>query len=1332
MHDSLQIVIALLGVLSQILVLGQHIYAKGDVKTGRLDSGSGSPSNVTKSNKRPPRKLIDLAFVLLCSAFFALLLTDSLIISGRNPAPGLGTIVIVTVISLTVVTLMGTAWVLGLGELVTGCLAVTTLIVLLLSAGGPFFSSESDTVAGLSLLIPTVSLVTLAASMFIYSFGSPLSRSVQNNKRVGVSLILLAIIMISSAALGKALVMDVVNDPRNPKISQGQALIHKIMGVSLQDRRKFYRLASEISLSRTYQKYFRAVSLDQLLNETTQTDQKSPQELKSSLPSKVRSGNNQPTKQTSELIDDVQTISSLKQDLSGSTVEPDVLRAQGFSRTDFLFAYFETLDLLRKEEYLINRLGWIHPAGLDNQSTAAISLPGTTPDERFESTSSLRQFLTLYDQPNFRQKILKEFEYPEQIRQFFRVRDEKSESRIRLFGETELSPPNSLYRPTLFPKFDATVTNAQLRQQLTLPLRPEAYLAYKQYKETARLITENEFKNRLSEADFDRLTGVFNNLDEQAQDAFLDYVINNKKISTDKVYQTLLDLKGIDFTTFASSPDPLAVEKLVSILEGNKLDNKDLQDLGERITTTDSRQAKDTFLELLKGEHSDISIKKLFQSQVFNLVDQSHKFLADDKRDFFDAVADPVWIVTKHIASASSSRDTSNNQSEAPSLTVYLAEFRKLDEQDKAGVLQQLAISLYQPGGPYSLDPIRLIVSQARTWNNIAGLVCASLLSLPPLFVGLFVGEFLSRKLVARDRIREIIEQESDSYPEEGGIFGNPVEALHGRSELLGSLRKLAERGWSTIGIVGRRGVGKSRLLYSLFRSEFDEPLAPTVKAWVASPSKFEEEDFIYSIFERLAISTEGRTASYLGARPLSTRRIEHRGAQVSSWFYAASFVILGIVIYEMYNRLTRSDIVVAWWPILALVLSSVVVFVYYLSKLQPVNLASWLQRDRNQNPHTVMLYKEVYEALEVLRDRKRGRAGVSRQRGDTLRQLAMTGFAMLFSLSIGFIVLSIDRPYSDFALLLTLIIAGLSCWAWLYLFQRRAVAQDRITNYGQSVMSLIADYRAFAATIVYRLRQGALGHSVDRRFSVLICIDELDKIVDFAEIRQFLRKIKAIFEVPGVYYYVSLAQDTLTALYLGSASGKNEIDSAFDHIVSIEPLSCDVGEQIVLEYLSSHDFKNGPTRLERVIAAIAFGIPRDMIRRCDELLAQHDHSSLQASAVPSDLRRMQASMGYDLHQISKAQMRQLASSPLESALAAEAMSNSVQLGDPQHRIILSTWVLSLIEVATGLDNEQRWKEVSQALSSIGYRLPLDPLADIQEDVLRVHSELVAGGLNSS
>jgi hypothetical protein len=44
------------------------------------------------------------------------------------------------------------------------------------------------------------------------------------------------------------------------------------------------------------------------------------------------------------------------------------------------------------------------------------------------------------------------------------------------------------------------------------------------------------------------------------------------------------------------------------------------------------------------------------------------------------------------------------------------------------------------------------------------------------------------------------------------------------------------------------------------------------------------------------------------------------------------------------------------------------ILFVNYLTKLQPINLTSWLQRSRDQNPHTYLLYRDVYSVLESLR----------------------------------------------------------------------------------------------------------------------------------------------------------------------------------------------------------------------------------------------------------------------------------------------------------------------------------------------------------------------------
>jgi hypothetical protein len=92
------------------------------------------------------------------------------------------------------------------------------------------------------------------------------------------------------------------------------------------------------------------------------------------------------------------------------------------------------------------------------------------------------------------------------------------------------------------------------------------------------------------------------------------------------------------------------------------------------------------------------------------------------------------------------------------------------------------------------------------------------------------------------------------------------------------------------------------------------------------------------------------------------------------------------------------------------------------------------------------------------------------------------------------------------------------------------------------------------------------------------------------------------IFEIPGAYYFLSISEDGLRALYLGAAEGKNEIDSTFDHIIRIPPADCDLGEEIARAYLNKHSNIPRDKRIDRTIAAISYGVPRDIIRRCDEI----------------------------------------------------------------------------------------------------------------------------------
>ena len=133
------------------------------------------------------------------------------------------------------------------------------------------------------------------------------------------------------------------------------------------------------------------------------------------------------------------------------------------------------------------------------------------------------------------------------------------------------------------------------------------------------------------------------------------------------------------------------------------------------------------------------------------------------------------------------------------------------------------------------------------------------------------------------------------------------------------------------------------------------------------------------------------------------------------------------------------------------------------------------------------------------------------------------------------------------------IVFAVLALVAWLYVYLHSS-AGGQLKARALSLMSLIAEYRAFASTIVYRPGRGALGRTSNMVFP-LVCVDELDKIVDFEDIRTFVAGLRQSSRYQVFDYYVSLAEDTLNELYLGPAEGKNEIDSSFDHIIRIPPV---------------------------------------------------------------------------------------------------------------------------------------------------------------------------------
>lgn len=1356
----LQVVIALVGILTQLMLIIKSLLKDAPEKK---DQATVDESVSDKGTIERKRSIIDLSFVLICAALFSLLLTDSLLISGKSPSPRVDTILYVFCLTAAVTGTLVGAWHLNKGELVAGCLAITTLIVLIISPGGPFFSSSKGSEEGLSLWVPVVALVILASISILYSFGNPFTRSLSKTRRLLVSSVLIAIIVIAAVALGKHNINAIKADARTPKLDHPDVreLLSKITNEEVDTQRDFYRFASEVVSSGTYKQHHRTVegergSLRQNIEtqgsiqqssgiDATNTNttakglaEKKPSPQDKSLPSSSKTpSQSEDDDEDNKGVEDQQrterealnvmvraadrlgdtsakaVLNSMESRLGGVIYTAEEQRQQeGNNTIRFLINHFKALDNDQQLSYLEQRLLWIHPAGLPSESQANVSLPGTTINSRFEILSYYRTGQALNDGEKRRIKLRSQFDYPSIVRAGFKEPSGDSQN---------------ILNARLFPKADPLPMTMRLMDQMTLPQKEEAYTSYEEYNLMALSLVKDRFQAKV---DVKSIATTFNQLDSTAQDAFLLYAVNNKT-EPQAVYQMLLDFKAnhINFVPLSESKDSLVVEKLRSMVEGKDIPNEDVELVGlaRAIRNMPSKSCRDTFINLLKSENTSTPIKRLFQSGVFDLVAQIDANLGNERKEFLEYIADPIWSVIKHIAETEKIKPDSK-----VNLLPLLEQFRSLQGADQEGLLLYLAISLYQPGGDYSLSPVDLLIAQAELINPTAGLLSAATIIIPLLLIAVWGGSFVARKLVGRDRLREVVLKETIEYPNDGTAFGTPVDLL-GREDILRNLRNLAEKGWSTIGVVGRRGIGKSRLLYGLAQSKDGEADKPSIKVWVSSPSKFQEDEFVCSMFERLALSTEAAIANNLGVRPISIRRLENRIAQVGAWAYAGAVLVLTLIIYNMVTRLSRVDIVITWIPIIALILVSMGLFINYVLKLQPVDLTLWLQRDRTNNPHTVMLYREVIEALHRLRYRSHS---ISITSGSGIRLSKLVWLILLGVIGIfsSYVVVSnilsgppLSGSFIQFAILALTSLVGL-----VFLSRQWSRNLEGGSAFGQSLMSLIADYRNFACTVVYRLKQGALTSIPAHKFFVMICIDELDKIVDFDDIRTFVRRIKAIFEVPGVYYYVSLAEDTLTALYLGPAEGKNEIDSSFDHIVRIPPISCAIGEEIAKRYLESHGYPNPAKRLARTISTLSFGIPRDILRRCDEFMARTDSSSLTPQQIVSEVRQTQGMMGYELQYLSKKEINSLAECSPTSAQNILELLNSTTPNHPASRLLLSLWLIFLIELAVSIEEEAVWENISNELCNTGYKLPVDNLYDLKQEIVMLHEKVVTSITNVS
>lgn len=114
--------------------------------------------------------------------------------------------------------------------------------------------------------------------------------------------------------------------------------------------------------------------------------------------------------------------------------------------------------------------------------------------------------------------------------------------------------------------------------------------------------------------------------------------------------------------------------------------------------------------------------------------------------------------------------------------------------------------------------------------------------------------------------------------------------------------------------------------------------------------------------------------------------------------------------------------------------------------------------------------------------------------------------------------------------------------------------------------------------------------HSTDAR--MVLCIDELDKLGDPADLVDIVNELKDLFHIEKVHFLVTVSTDALNSFERRGLSGRDAFDSAFDTVVHTRRLELDESLDIVRARATGF-----PPIVAMLCHAWSGGLPRDLLR---------------------------------------------------------------------------------------------------------------------------------------
>lgn len=140
---------------------------------------------------------------------------------------------------------------------------------------------------------------------------------------------------------------------------------------------------------------------------------------------------------------------------------------------------------------------------------------------------------------------------------------------------------------------------------------------------------------------------------------------------------------------------------------------------------------------------------------------------------------------------------------------------------------------------------------------------------------------------------------------------------------------------------------------------------------------------------------------------------------------------------------------------------------------------------------------------------------------------------------------------------------------------------------------------------------------------TIVIGVDELDKLESDEAAQQFLNEIKAIFGLDHCYYLISVSENAITSFERRGLPFRDAFDSAFDTIIYVDYLALSNAKRLLRRRVIGLEVP-----FMCLCYCLSGGLARDLIRNCREMLefvrapeSQTDLSAVCTQIVMTDVR---------------------------------------------------------------------------------------------------------------